>query len=126
MPRTLSLLVAVASNIWHTAMGLICLLEQGQGAGQAIEDAAHGKETYPREVPEPAAQLYEKIRCERAHNTQEFSRQAGQDWVNGKPTIESSRLRFLFSSTLTYMPKADKTIISDRSHELQLWPQRNR
>ncbi|KAI0911784.1 hypothetical protein F4823DRAFT_623271 [Ustulina deusta] len=65
---------------------------QGQGAGQAIEDAAAlgtvlPKGTRPSDVPE-RLQLYEKIRYERAHVIQEYSRQAGRDWVNGKPQID--------------------------------------
>ncbi len=69
--------------------------DQGQGAGQAIEDAAAlgtvlPKGTHPSDVPE-RLQLYEKIRYERAHVIQEYSRQAGRDWVNGKPQIDSEQ-----------------------------------
>ncbi|KAK8126463.1 uncharacterized protein PG998_002222 [Apiospora kogelbergensis] len=65
---------------------------QGQGAGQAMEDAAAlaavlPKGTTPDDVPE-RLRLYEKIRYERAHTIQEYSRQAGQDWVDGKPQID--------------------------------------
>lgn len=65
---------------------------QGQGAGQAMEDAAAlatvlPKGTSPKDVAE-RLRLYEKIRYERAHTIQEFSRQAGKDWVDGKPTID--------------------------------------
>ncbi|TGJ85877.1 hypothetical protein E0Z10_g2861 [Xylaria hypoxylon] len=65
---------------------------QGQGAGQAIEDAAAlgtvlPKGTYPSDIPE-RLQLYEKIRYRRAHTIQEYSRQAGRDWINGKPQID--------------------------------------
>ncbi|GAW15963.1 hypothetical protein ANO14919_053850 [Xylariales sp. No.14919] len=63
-----------------------------QGAGQAIEDAAAlgtvlPRGTYPSEVPD-RLQLYERIRYERAHMIQEYSRQAGKDWINGKPQID--------------------------------------
>ncbi|CAJ2501729.1 Uu.00g045820.m01.CDS01 [Anthostomella pinea] len=65
---------------------------QGQGAGQAMEDAvALGtvlpKGTDPADVPE-RLKLYEKIRYDRAHMIQEYSRQAGKDWVDGKPQID--------------------------------------
>ncbi|KAI0482202.1 hypothetical protein GGR56DRAFT_619005 [Xylariaceae sp. FL0804] len=65
---------------------------QGQGAGQAIEDAVAlatvlPKGTYPEDVPE-RMKVYEKIRYERAHMIQEYSRQAGRDWVNGRPQID--------------------------------------
>ncbi|KAI1299107.1 hypothetical protein F5Y03DRAFT_386370 [Xylaria venustula] len=65
---------------------------QGQGAGQAIEDAAAlgtvlPKGTRPSDVPE-RLRLYEKIRYKRAHMIQEYSRQAGRDWINGKPQID--------------------------------------
>ncbi|KAK8019428.1 salicylate hydroxylase [Apiospora arundinis] len=65
---------------------------QGQGAGQAMEDAAAlaavlPKGTAPDDVPE-RLRLYEKIRYERAHTIQEYSRQAGKDWVDGKPQID--------------------------------------
>ncbi|KAK1705489.1 hypothetical protein BDP67DRAFT_623120 [Colletotrichum lupini] len=62
---------------------------QGQGAGQAMEDGAAlavvlPKGTSPDEVPE-RLRLYEKIRMERAHKIQEFSRQAGKDRIPGQP-----------------------------------------
>ncbi|KAK8089721.1 hypothetical protein PG997_004682 [Apiospora hydei] len=65
---------------------------QGQGAGQAMEDAAAlavvlPKGTAPKDVPE-RLRLYEKIRYDRAHNIQEYSRQSGKDWVNGVPQID--------------------------------------
>jgi hypothetical protein len=43
--------------------------------------------TYPSDVPE-RLQLYEKIRYERAHVIQEYSRQAGRDLIDGKPQID--------------------------------------
>ncbi|KUI65822.1 3-hydroxybenzoate 6-hydroxylase 1 [Cytospora mali] len=65
---------------------------QGQGAGQAIEDAAAlsvvlPRGTSPDAVPE-RLKLYEKIRYTRAHQIQEYSRLAGKDWVDGKPQID--------------------------------------
>lgn len=64
---------------------------QGQGAAQAIEDAAAlsvvlPRGTAPGAIPE-RLELYEKIRFERAHKIQDFSRQAGRDWKDGKPAI---------------------------------------
>lgn len=44
--------------------------------------------TTSEEIPE-RLQLYEKIRYERANNIQEYSRQAGKDFVDGKPTVDS-------------------------------------
>ncbi len=45
--------------------------------------------TAPSAVPE-RLRLYEEIRYKRAHDIQEFSRQAGKDWVDGKPLIDST------------------------------------
>ncbi|KAK9776912.1 hypothetical protein SCAR479_06313 [Seiridium cardinale] len=66
---------------------------QGQGAGQAMEDAAALATvlplgTAPSDVPE-RLKVYEKIRYDRGHAIQEYSRQAGRDWVNGKPQIDT-------------------------------------
>ncbi|KAK1600642.1 uncharacterized protein LY79DRAFT_574906 [Colletotrichum navitas] len=67
---------------------------QGQGAGQAMEDAAAlavvlPNGTYPEDVTE-RLRLYEQIRLERAHKIQEFSRQAGMDRIPGQqPPINS-------------------------------------
>jgi 2-polyprenyl-6-methoxyphenol hydroxylase-like FAD-dependent oxidoreductase len=44
--------------------------------------------TAPTDVPE-RLKLYEKIRYDRGHMIQEYSRRAGKDWVNGKPQIDS-------------------------------------
>ncbi|KPM40651.1 hypothetical protein AK830_g5893 [Neonectria ditissima] len=65
---------------------------QGQGAAQAMEDAAAlavvlPRGTAPEDVPE-RLKLYEKIRYERAHIIQNYSRQAGKDWIDGKPQID--------------------------------------
>ncbi|KAJ4170288.1 hypothetical protein NW754_006428 [Fusarium falciforme] len=65
---------------------------QGQGANQAIEDAAtimvvlpYG--TCPADVPE-RLKMYEKIRYDRAHKIQSDSRKAGSDWKDGKPQVD--------------------------------------
>lgn len=46
--------------------------------------------TLPEEVPE-RLKLYEKIRYTRANAIQEFSRQAGKDFIDGKPQIDSKQ-----------------------------------
>lgn len=66
--------------------------DQGQGAAQAIEDAAAlatvlGPST-PREQIPDRLKLYELIRYERAHAIQEFSRLSGQDVGDGKPPFD--------------------------------------
>jgi 2-polyprenyl-6-methoxyphenol hydroxylase-like FAD-dependent oxidoreductase len=71
----------------------LTVLDQGQGGGIAMEDAAAlavvlPSGTLPEDVPE-RLKLYEKIRYERAHAIQEYSRQAGMDFVDGKPQIDS-------------------------------------
>jgi 2-polyprenyl-6-methoxyphenol hydroxylase-like FAD-dependent oxidoreductase len=58
-------------------------IDQGQGGGIAIEDAASLVALFPpgttaNDVPSRLA-LYEKIRDERAHTVQTFTRQAGED-----------------------------------------------
>jgi 2-polyprenyl-6-methoxyphenol hydroxylase-like FAD-dependent oxidoreductase len=68
------------------------LPHQGQGGGVAIEDAATlsvllARGTSPDDIPE-RLELYEKIRYKRANAIQEFSRQAGRDWVDGKAQID--------------------------------------
>ncbi|OIW34539.1 FAD/NAD(P)-binding domain-containing protein [Coniochaeta ligniaria NRRL 30616] len=65
---------------------------QGQGAGQAMEDAAAltvvlPRGTAPEAIPE-RLKLYEEIRYERAHVIQDYSRKAGQNMVAGKPAID--------------------------------------
>jgi 2-polyprenyl-6-methoxyphenol hydroxylase-like FAD-dependent oxidoreductase len=67
--------------------------DQGQGGGIAMEDAATlavvlPSGTSPEEVPE-RLKLYEEIRYKRANTIQEFSRQAGKDYIDGKPQIDS-------------------------------------
>lgn len=60
---------------------------QGQGGGQAIEDAAALAVVLPRDTPKDEIrerlQLYEKIRKDRAHRIQEYSRVAGRDVKEG-------------------------------------------
>jgi 2-polyprenyl-6-methoxyphenol hydroxylase-like FAD-dependent oxidoreductase len=56
-------------------------LDQGQGGGAAMEDAAAIAAVFPsgttqEDIPE-RLKLYEQIRYERAHVIQEDSRQAG-------------------------------------------------
>jgi 2-polyprenyl-6-methoxyphenol hydroxylase-like FAD-dependent oxidoreductase len=68
-------------------------LDQGQGGGAAIEDAAAISAvmpagTTPEDIPE-RLKLYEQIRYDRAHVIQEYSRQAGRDPAEGKPEINS-------------------------------------
>ncbi|KAF1962602.1 FAD/NAD(P)-binding domain-containing protein [Byssothecium circinans] len=62
---------------------------QGQGAAQAIEDAASlacvlPLGTLPSEIPE-RMKIYEKCRYDRAFNIQEYSRIAGRDLGDGPP-----------------------------------------
>ncbi|KAJ2907051.1 hypothetical protein MKZ38_008619 [Zalerion maritima] len=65
---------------------------QGQGAGQAMEDAAAlgvvlPKGTAPSAVAE-RLKVYEEIRYERAHTIQEYSRLAGKDLVDDKQQFD--------------------------------------
>lgn len=59
------------------------LPHQGQGGGQAIEDAASLAALLPLGTPTEAVaerlRLYENCRYERSHNIQEFTRLAGRD-----------------------------------------------
>lgn len=76
-------------------------LDQGQGGGAAIEDAAAIAAvlplgTTPDDIRE-RLKLYEQIRFERAHVIQEYSRQAGQDPSKGKPDINSMYREWLIS-----------------------------
>lgn len=59
----------------------------------AIEDAVAlaivlSSDSTREDVPD-RLKLYEKIRFVRGHAIQEFSRQAGADFVDGKPQIDS-------------------------------------
>ncbi|PSN74359.1 FAD/NAD(P)-binding domain-containing protein [Corynespora cassiicola Philippines] len=62
---------------------------QGQGAGQAIEDAASLAAVLPSGVPASEIadrlKIYEKCRYERASKIQEYSRMAGRDLGSGPP-----------------------------------------
>ncbi|KAF2113756.1 hypothetical protein BDV96DRAFT_601233 [Lophiotrema nucula] len=62
---------------------------QGQGAGQAIEDAASLAIVLPLGTPvaevSERLKLYEKCRYERASRIQEYSRQSGKDLGDGPP-----------------------------------------
>lgn len=69
--------------------------DQGQGAVQAIEDAASlsvvlPRGTHPEAVPE-RLRLYEEIRSKRAHSIQAYSREAGRDLEDDeKPEVNST------------------------------------
>lgn len=69
------------------------LIDQGQGAGQAIEDAAALSVVLPKGTSPEAVQarlkLYEEIRYTRAHTIQNYSRETGKDWVDKKPQVDS-------------------------------------
>lgn len=87
-----------------------------------MEDAAAlsvvlPKGTAPEDVPE-RLKLYEKIRYERAHKIQDYSRQAGKDWIDGKPQIDSK-----CSACSTRDQPANMTT-SDELYQLQLRPRR--
>ncbi|KAF4984075.1 hypothetical protein FZEAL_654 [Fusarium zealandicum] len=74
---------------------------QGQGACQAIEDAAAIAVVLPLGTS-PAAvsehlKLYEKIRYERAHAIQDHSRKVGADWKNGKPQVDPTVWNYIFA-----------------------------
>ena len=78
--------------------------DQGQGAGQALEDAAALSIVLPRgtnaEAISERLKLYEEIRYERAHSIQQFSRLAGRDWINGMPPLDSKLYPLLLASFL--------------------------
>lgn len=94
MPRILSRLVSISIlKEFDRRHDVDMFLDQGQGAGQAIEDAATlsvvlPRGTPPQDVPE-RLRLYEKIRYDRAHTIQEFSRKAGEDRRDDKPQVDS-------------------------------------
>uniref|UniRef100_A0A0D2XYR4 FAD-binding domain-containing protein n=1 Tax=Fusarium oxysporum (strain Fo5176) TaxID=660025 RepID=A0A0D2XYR4_FUSOF len=74
------------------------LPHQGQGGGIAIEDAASLVALFPpgttaNDVPSRLA-LYEKIRDERAHTVQTFTRQAGED-LNEEKRAQFNIFKFL-------------------------------
>jgi 2-polyprenyl-6-methoxyphenol hydroxylase-like FAD-dependent oxidoreductase len=72
---------------------------QGQGAGQAIEDAATLGVVFPGDVKKEEItarlELYQNIRKERAHQIQEYSRIAGSDLKEGVKI--DSKISSLFS-----------------------------
>ena len=75
-------------------------VDQGQGAGCAMEDAAALAVVLQRgvkaeEVPE-RLRLYEKIRMERANRVQEYSRLAGRDLGDKKLDSKANPLFVLF------------------------------
>lgn len=66
----------------------------------AIEDAASLSVVLPRGTKpgqvEARLELYERIRRDRAHRIQEFSRQAGQDWVEGHHHVDNTDYNYGF------------------------------
>jgi 2-polyprenyl-6-methoxyphenol hydroxylase-like FAD-dependent oxidoreductase len=79
---------------------LIARLDQGQGAGQAIEDAASLAVVLPLGTPLSSIpsrlKLYEKCRYERASKIQEFSRLAGKDAGDGPPVDANKFVAYNF------------------------------
>lgn len=74
-------------------------IDQGQGAGQAMEDAAAlavvlPKGTKPEDVPQ-RLKLYFDFRYERCTKIQRFSQQAGRD-IQDEP-LDSKKLRLIFT-----------------------------
>lgn len=102
--------------------------DQGQGAGQALEDAAALSIVLPRgTAPEAISErlkLYEEIRYERAHSIQQFSREAGRDWTNGMPPLNSK----LYPLCLASFPGASLLTkgTSGVLYQSQFWSRRNR
>lgn len=81
------------SYLSHLQMNnILTRADQGQGAAVAIEDAAALAVVFPAgTLPEEVAErlkLYEGIRYKRANAIQEFSLQAGLDWIDGKPQVD--------------------------------------
>lgn len=99
---------------YPTALCLTCATsaDQGQGGGQAIEDAASLAVMLPKDTPREEIsdriKLYEKCRYERANKIQEYTRLAGQDVaeLQGTKPVDSKReARHWFpSSIFTYYP----------------------
>ncbi|KAF4962159.1 hypothetical protein FSARC_9733 [Fusarium sarcochroum] len=97
------------------------LPHQGQGGGIAIEDAASLAALLPlgttvKDMPKRLA-LYEKIRDERAHTVQEFTRQAGED-LNAE-----NRAKFDIQKFLNYNFNHDEWHNSSRALKELLWSQ---
>jgi hypothetical protein len=82
-PVSVSLTSRLAIHQMANCLTLLCFLDQGQGAGVAIEDAAALAVVLPEgtsaEQVSQRLQLYQDFRYERAHKIQEYSRKAGQD-----------------------------------------------
>lgn len=79
---------------------LIAKIDQGQGAGQAIEDAASLAVVLPLGTPLSSIpsrlKLYEKCRYERASKIQEFSRLVGKDAGDGPPVDANKFVAYNF------------------------------
>ncbi|KAF9766043.1 hypothetical protein IL306_001582 [Fusarium sp. DS 682] len=97
------------------------LPHQGQGGGIAIEDAASLVALLPpgttvEDIPSRLA-LYEKIRDERAHKVQSFTRQAGED-LN-----EEKRAKFDINQFINYNFGHDEWHNSKKALRDHLWSQ---
>ncbi|KAJ4265119.1 hypothetical protein NW762_005365 [Fusarium torreyae] len=97
------------------------LPHQGQGGGIAIEDAASLAALLPlgttvKDIPKRLA-LYEKLRDERAHTVQEFTRQAGED-LNAE-----NRAKFDIQKFVNYNFNHDEWHNSSRALKELLWSQ---
>ncbi|KAF5002126.1 hypothetical protein FGRMN_609 [Fusarium graminum] len=95
------------------------LPHQGQGGGIAIEDAASLAALLPlgttvEDIPKRLA-LYEKVRDERAHTVQEFTRQAGEDLHGEK------RAKFNIYKFLDYNFNHDEWHNSNKALKDHLW-----
>jgi hypothetical protein len=85
---------------FHTQKGTDLIPDQGQGGGQAIEDAASlavvlGRGTPRDEIPE-RLKLYEKCRYERAHRIQHYTRMAGRDAAEIASSGQQLNSQYLF------------------------------
>jgi 2-polyprenyl-6-methoxyphenol hydroxylase-like FAD-dependent oxidoreductase len=94
-------------------------LPPAQGGAAAIEDALSLSAvlpfgTRPADVPE-RLHLYEKIRYERAHAIQQFTRLAGRDLDQQ----EGGKLDSMFSSEI--ISSTNAPLLSPKVHQLQLW-----
>ncbi|KAF4339639.1 3-hydroxybenzoate 6-hydroxylase 1 [Fusarium beomiforme] len=98
------------------------LPHQGQGGGIAIEDAASLVALLPagtsvEDIPSRLA-LYEKIRDERAHKVQDFTRQAGED-LN-----EEKRAKFNINQFVNYNFGHDEWYNTKKVLRDHLWSQK--
>ncbi|KAK4237136.1 hypothetical protein C8A03DRAFT_44961 [Achaetomium macrosporum] len=115
LPRWVSGKMALLGDAAHP-----CLPYQAQGAAQAIEDAAALSvvlpgATAPGEVHD-RLRLYESIRYERAHTVQEYSRLAGQDWVDGKPVVDMRKFETYNFGHDEFANAAEYLALWERSH----------